>query len=135
VAGRRAWAAGPDRLVVALAADKALLVQRDGAGPDLREFLRGFDLAALEQALDRPPRIDFRRNADAFRVLHAGAAYSEVVAWVGFGDEHVGRDGHVLVYHLPEGGRVLLTFRDSEGLAAARLERADGRGEALIPEA
>ncbi|HKB42362.1 MAG TPA: hypothetical protein VKD72_38405 [Gemmataceae bacterium] len=124
---------GPDWLVVPLGPEKTLVVEREGSGPDLREFVGGFDLAALAAALDRPPRTDFRRTPEAFRVFRRGVPFSDVVAWVGFADEDVGPDGHLLVYRLPDGGRVLLTFPDLEGLAGARLERPDGTGEDLAP--
>jgi hypothetical protein len=56
-----------------------------------------------------------------------------VVAWVGFADEDVGPEGHLLVYRLPDGGRVLLTFPDFESLVGAHLERPDGTEEVLAP--
>src|SRR5262249_55409446 len=127
-----AWQWGPHQLVVPLGADKALLLERQGDGPELAEVARHFDLGRLAKALDGPPRTDFRRTPEAFRVLAKGVPYAEVVAWVGWADEDIGGDTHVMVYRLPDGARALLGFADFGSLLHAQIEHSDGRVEDLV---
>lgn len=44
------------RLVVVLAADKAIIIEQKGFGADLAEVAKRFDFAKVEKALDQPPR-------------------------------------------------------------------------------
>ena len=44
------------RLVVVLAADKAVVVEQAGMGTDLEKWAADFDLAKMEKALDAPPK-------------------------------------------------------------------------------
>jgi hypothetical protein len=122
------------RLVVPLAADKALLCEGRGAGPweEAAGLAQRFDLARVEAALAQPPRTDFRRSLASFRALKKAVPYSDVVAWVGFADKDVGSGIHVLVYNLADGSRVLLGFADFQSLMYVKHEHKKGDVEDLV---
>ena len=119
------------RLVVPLADAKVVIFEQRGFGLDLVEFARKHNLAAIAAALDRPPRTDFRRTLDDFKVLQKNISYGEVVAWVGPADADIGSGMHLLVYNLPDGSRVLLGFPSFEKLLFVKHEK-DGRVEELV---
>jgi hypothetical protein len=122
------------RLVVPLAADKAVVFEGRGAGPweEVTGLAQRFDLARAEAALAQPPRTDFRRTLDSFRALTKAVPYSDVVAWVGFADKDVGSGVHVLVYHLADGSRVLVGFADFQSLMYVKHEHKRGEVEDLV---
>ena len=119
------------RLVVPLAADKALHFDAHGAGPweDLVGLARQFDLAGIGAALDKPPRTDFLLTVETFRVFKKGTPYADVLAWAGEADRI--SNGEILVYDLPKGARVQLVFDKARQLLHARLE-SNGTIEELI---
>jgi hypothetical protein len=125
------------RLVVPLAEDRILLLEAKGPGPwekkeNLTDLAGRFDLPRLANALAAPPRTDFERKLEAFRVLRKGVPYSDVVAWVGVADKDVGSGVHVLVYRLADGSRVMLGFADFQSLLYVRHEGKDGKMEDLV---
>lgn len=124
-----------NRLVIPLAEDKALIVEdKSGRKEIMLDLAATLDLARMTAALDAPPRTDFKRNLDAFRVLKKGTPYSEIEAWVGHADKSDKNPNGVIVleYKMPDGGRVLLTFAKLDSLTTARHEGKDGKQEDLV---
>jgi hypothetical protein len=121
------------RLVVPLASDRILLVEARGRGPfeDLVQRANSFDLAKMEKALGAPPRTDFGRRLEAFRLLRKGMSYRLISTWVGDADKDIGSGIHVMVYALDDGSRVLLGFPDFNRLLYARYADKDGKVEEL----
>lgn len=133
VGKRTAWLWEPNKILVILGEDKALILERKGGGEEMVKMAGHFDLDRLEKALAGPPRTDFKRTPGAFRDLKKGMSYFEVASWVGFPEKDAGKQGaHVLVYQLPDGARALLGFADLSKLDYAKLEGQNGKMEDLI---
>ncbi|HYT88251.1 MAG TPA: hypothetical protein VEL76_05995 [Gemmataceae bacterium] len=122
------------RLVVPLAADRALILEAKGPGPwpPLATLATRFDLQKIGKALANPPRTDFRRTLDAFRSLKKGISYREAASWVGFADQDIGSGIHVMVYRLDDGSRVLLGFPDFNRLVYVKHEPKEGKTVDLV---
>ena len=126
------------RLEVPLALGVVLIFDAFGEGPweDLAELAAAFDLDRIEEALSAPPRTDFRRDLETFRLLPRGASLHDLMAWLGPADHESSSDGLLkLDYELPDERRAILGVRDGI-LSSLVVVKPGGRhelSETLIP--
>lgn len=131
VRGKDGWLLNRNHLVVMLAEDKALIVRREGDGPDLTEVVQRFHLAAIEKALANAPRTSPERSLEHFRGLKRGSSFADLAAWVGMPDRDIGSGIHVLVYDLQDGTRVLVGTADFQQILYIRHVTRNGKSEEL----
>lgn len=123
------------KLVVPLGEEKnvqfegyGLLGGKEGA----LELASKLDFERIRAALARPPRTDFRRSLEPFRAATKEMTYSELTAWAGDADADVGSGIHVMVWKLPDGGRVLAGTPDFVKVLYLKHETKDGKKADLL---
>jgi len=126
---------GKAKLVVVLGADR--IVKVDSATPkdfdsDLKGFAEKLPLEKIAEALDKPPRTDFKRNLNDFHQLKKGMSLDEVRDWVGDADKDIGSGIHIMVYGLDSGGRILIGFPDFRRLIYVKHDDGKGKTEDLL---
>jgi hypothetical protein len=116
------------KLVIPLGTEKALILEGKAqlGEAELLTIAGKFDLAAVEKALDQPPRTDFGRSLEAFRGIKKGDSFSAVMSWVGNADGDIGSGIHILEYKLKDGSRVLLGTPDLKAVMYLKHEK-DGK--------
>jgi hypothetical protein len=135
---------GEVRLVVPLAADKALLIEYEGERlhcKGLVKVARMFDLKAVEAALARPPRAPGAPTVEDFRALRKGTSYRDLMDWIGNFPTNQEKDrlthdtagNEVLHWRLADGARVEVALTRGFGTVvyAKRVTKA-GQAEDLV---
>jgi hypothetical protein len=135
---------GEVRLVVPLAADRALLIEYEGEPihcKGLVKVARLFDLRAVEAALAKPPRTIGNPRVEDFRALKKGTSYHDLMDWIGNFPTNEEKDrlskdtagNEVLHWLLADGSRVQVgVTRGFGNLVYVKRATKDGQTQDLV---
>jgi RNA polymerase sigma factor (sigma-70 family) len=105
-----------DKIILPLGAETAILVEGVGVAHKAfpTELAGNFDPKKVEEALRQPPRTDFSRTLDAFKVLRTDMSYADILDWLGPPDRDIGSGVLLLEYDLPDKSYVQVGFVDKQ---------------------
>jgi hypothetical protein len=123
----------PVKMVLPLSEDKAILFETEGS-PDetfVTDVAGKLDLGAIETALAKPPRTDFKLKLETVKALKKGMTNQQVECWLGYASGSSGDPkAYVLDYKLADGSRAVLDF--GEGKLKSVKHEKDGKSEEIL---